>query len=495
MAAVRFQTGWRRFVPVIGYHHVLMIFIAAAIILLSLLLAGCSSTSPLIPDIYLISLYYHKYAPVFSPTQVDPGVTTAIANVVGNADLTVRVGYFGMCIRSEGSGWMCNTNSTALADLVSVDQDPLNLRLFDNIVLPASADFHVHLRQASLMHTVVSTPQAGGVDTVYVMPNLNPPIDTFLMTLYLNDKITPEVIHAAKASGAIAGVKSYPRGVTTGSDGGVKGVDYSPYYPVFAAMEQAGLVLNLHGECPFADADAGDEEPEAAADDESAVVDVLNAEEKFLPTLREVVTRFPKLKVVLEHVTTRAAVEYVRQLKRDGFDNVRATITAHHLWLTVDDWAGDGLNFCKPVAKREADRRALLRAGLHADGLFFLGSDSAPHLLSRKKGVVGKDGLDKCSAGVFTQPIVTQLVLEAWEAAVRRGLLREEDVKRPGVVEGFLGVWGREFYGVEQSQRRIRIRAGDETVKEILRVEGEDRNDGIVPFWIGKKIYSLEWVE
>ncbi|RMZ84213.1 hypothetical protein DV738_g475, partial [Chaetothyriales sp. CBS 135597] len=112
---------------IIGYHHVLMIFIAAAIILLSLLLAGCSSTSPLIPDIYLISLYYQKYAPVFSPTQVDPGVTTAIANVVGNADLTVRVGYFGICIRSEGSGWMCNTNSTALADLVSVDQDPLNL--------------------------------------------------------------------------------------------------------------------------------------------------------------------------------------------------------------------------------------------------------------------------------------------------------------------------------------------------------------------------------
>ncbi|RMZ91384.1 hypothetical protein DV736_g1396, partial [Chaetothyriales sp. CBS 134916] len=114
-------------VDTIGYHHVLMIFIAIAIILLSLLLAGCSSTSPLIPDIYLISLYYQKYAPIFSPTQVDPGITTAIANIVGNADLNVRVGYFGICIRSEGSGWMCNTNSTALADLVSVDQDPLNL--------------------------------------------------------------------------------------------------------------------------------------------------------------------------------------------------------------------------------------------------------------------------------------------------------------------------------------------------------------------------------
>ncbi|RMZ85451.1 hypothetical protein DV737_g839, partial [Chaetothyriales sp. CBS 132003] len=124
---VRFQTGWRRFVPAIGYHHVLMIFIAIAIVLLSLLLAGCSSTSPFIPDIYLISLYYHQYAPIFSPTQVDPGVTTAIVNIVGSANLNVRVGYFGICITSEGSGWMCNTNSTALADLVSVDQDPLNL--------------------------------------------------------------------------------------------------------------------------------------------------------------------------------------------------------------------------------------------------------------------------------------------------------------------------------------------------------------------------------
>ncbi|EXJ73792.1 uncharacterized protein A1O5_03554 [Cladophialophora psammophila CBS 110553] len=125
--ALRFRTGWRRFVPFIGYHHVLMIFIAIAIILLSLLLAGCSSTSPLIPDIYLISLYYQKYPPVFSTVQVDPSVTTAIANIVGNADLNVRVGYFGICIRVDGGAWMCNQNSTALADLVSIDQDPLNL--------------------------------------------------------------------------------------------------------------------------------------------------------------------------------------------------------------------------------------------------------------------------------------------------------------------------------------------------------------------------------
>jgi len=145
MAEVKFATGWGRFFPVIGYHHVLMILIAVAIVLLcksltiaalqfiiantssALLLAGCSSTSPLIPGIYLISLYYLPYPPVFSPTQVDPGVSTAIANIVGNANLNVRVGYFGICIQCGGGAYMCNQNSTALADLVTVDEDPLNL--------------------------------------------------------------------------------------------------------------------------------------------------------------------------------------------------------------------------------------------------------------------------------------------------------------------------------------------------------------------------------
>jgi len=141
MAEVRFATGWRRFFPLIGYHHVLMILIAIAIILLSLLLAGCSSTSPLIPDIFLISLYYQHYPATFSATQVDPGVTTAIANIVGNANLLVRVGYFGICIQYSGSAFMCNNNATALADLVTVDQDPLNLiwvaqTFKDSIVFP-----------------------------------------------------------------------------------------------------------------------------------------------------------------------------------------------------------------------------------------------------------------------------------------------------------------------------------------------------------------------
>ena len=128
-------------VPFLGYHHVLMILIAIAIVLLSLLLAGCSSSSPMIPNIFLISLYYQSYAPNFDPAQVDPGVTTAIANIVGQAQLEVRVGYFGICINPDGGSFLCSNNASSLAGQVSVDQDPLNLiwvasTFKDSIVFP-----------------------------------------------------------------------------------------------------------------------------------------------------------------------------------------------------------------------------------------------------------------------------------------------------------------------------------------------------------------------
>lgn len=107
----------------------------------ALLLAGCSSTSPLIPGIFLISMYYQKYSPAYDPAQVDPAVTTAIANIVGGARLEVRVGYFGVCVTPDGGGYLCSNNATALAEQVSIDQDPLNLiwvasTFKDSIVFP-----------------------------------------------------------------------------------------------------------------------------------------------------------------------------------------------------------------------------------------------------------------------------------------------------------------------------------------------------------------------
>ncbi|KAI9800233.1 MAG: hypothetical protein M1825_004217 [Sarcosagium campestre] len=141
MANVRFAVGIQRLIPFLGYHHVLMILIAVAIILLSLLLAGCSSSSPLIPNIFLISLYYESYTPTYDPAQVDPGVSQAIANIVGQAQLEARVGYFGICINPDGGAWLCSNNASSLAGQVSVDQDPLNLiwvasTFKDSIVFP-----------------------------------------------------------------------------------------------------------------------------------------------------------------------------------------------------------------------------------------------------------------------------------------------------------------------------------------------------------------------
>ena len=210
--------------------------------------------------------------------------------------------------------------------------------------LPAAADFHVHLRDGAMSEAVVPTIRNGGVNTAYVMPNLVPPVTTvkqaldyrarlqaidssvnYLMTLYLHESITPEVVKEAKLAG-ISGIKSYPAGVTTNSASGV--VSYEPFYPVFAAMEEQGLVLNLHGEMPS---------------DQGQGITILNAESKFLPTLKLLHTKFPKLRIVLEHCSTKDAVETVQACG----ETVVGTLTAHHLFLTVDDWAGEVVSLFK----------------------------------------------------------------------------------------------------------------------------------------------------
>lgn len=314
------------------------------------------------------------------------------------------------------------------------------------------------------------------------------PTTTFLVSLYLSPAITPETITEAAKSKLIYGVKSYPAGVTTNSASGV--VDYEVFYPVFERMQDLGMVLNLHGEVPSED---------------SADVNVMNAEEKFLVTLRGIVQRFPKLKIVLEHCTSQAAVECVKGLHESTGGRVVGTITAHHLFLTIDDVVGDPMNFCKPVAKTGVDRRALLRAVVEGKGAFFFGSDSAPHALGKKYGGgmigVGTDNAvvvpGKCAAGVFTQPYATQLVLEALEAAVQKGVVKAGECTTE-VLEGFLGGYGRAFYGVEGSNRRMRVVHAEERVMEtcaIKKIGGNQVEDVVVPFRRNEKIYSLEMLK
>jgi dihydroorotase len=137
---------------------------------------------------------------------------------------------------------------------------------------------------------------------------------------------------------SVPGVKSYPRGVTTNSDGGIE--SYEMYYPIFETMQEVDMVLNLHGEIPS---------------NASTNTHVLNAEVQFLPHLCKLHATFPKLRIVLEHATTRAAVEAVKGCG----PTVACTITAHHLMLTVDDWAGQSWHYAKPVPKYPDDRQAL----------------------------------------------------------------------------------------------------------------------------------------
>ncbi|QSZ31768.1 hypothetical protein DSL72_001337 [Monilinia vaccinii-corymbosi] len=359
-----------------------------------------------------------------------------------------------------------------------------SLSKFDGLELPAAADFHVHLRDGKMMETVVPTIRMGGVDTVYVMPNLVPPITTvsaalaykerlqaidptvkYLMTLYLHESITPETVREAKKAG-IVGIKSYPAGVTTNSSSGV--LSYEPFYPIFAAMQDEGLILNLHGECPS---------------DHQNNITILNAEASFLPTLKSLHQEFPTLKIVLEHCTTAAAIQAVNECG----PTVVGTLTAHHLFLTIDHWADDAFHFCKPVAKLPSDRTALLRAVVHDGERFFLGTDSAPHDLSMKKG-----GKGKTAAGVFTQAHAVGHVLTALEQGVDMGVLRSEDVTVE-VLEGFLGKRGRAFYGIPEEggeeRGRIVVRRGGEVVRASFTGEGVE----IVPFWRGQEIWSVEW--
>ncbi|KAI5294075.1 hypothetical protein KEM52_004736 [Ascosphaera acerosa] len=127
MAIVVGRSAFRKWYRSVGYHHYLVIILVVAIILLSLLLAGCSSSSPRIPEIFLASFYYDSYSPVIDGAQADPAFWSAIQNVVGGAELEVRVGYFGICIQPDGGSYICNNNATILADVVNADQDPLNL--------------------------------------------------------------------------------------------------------------------------------------------------------------------------------------------------------------------------------------------------------------------------------------------------------------------------------------------------------------------------------
>ncbi len=266
-------------------------------------------------------------------------------------------------------------------------------------------------------------------------------------------------------------------------------LDYTLFYPVFAEMEKQNMILNLHGEVPSTPSHApvsgttSTTSPNTTEGqtNNNAAITILNAEQSFLPTLLTLHNLFPSLRIILEHCSTAAALAAVRSCG----PTVSGTLTAHHLSLIIDDWAGDPFCFCKPVAKTPEDRDALLRGLVESEGRFFLGTDSAPHASVKKRGE------DKVAAGVFTQPYALGYVLDALARGVSRGVVREEQVTRE-VLEGFFGGWGRRFYGIEEKgAERIVLRKKGEKIMGVLKKEGVSVE--VVPFRHGEETWSVEW--
>jgi dihydroorotase len=335
------------------------------------------------------------------------------------------------------------------------------------LTLKRPDDWHLHLRDGATLAAVVphSARQFG---RAMIMPNLNPPVTTTalalayrerilaavpadsgftpLMTLYLTDQTTPAEIAAARNSGYVSALKMYPAGATTHSDAGV--TDLRRLDPVLDAMAAAGLPLLLHGEVT------------------DPAVDVFDRESVFIEqVLRNMLVRHPKLKIVLEHITTRQGIDFVRS----AGPNVAGTLTAHHLLWNRNAMFQGGLNphaYCLPVLKRESHREALLEAATSGDACFFLGTDSAPHQRTAKETACG-------CAGVYTAHAALELYATAFEEAGRMENL-----------EAFASLNGPTFHGLPTATETITLERTAWRVPEVYGL-GEGT---VVPMWAGREI-------
>jgi dihydroorotase len=301
-------------------------------------------------------------------------------------------------------------------------------------------DWHLHVRDGAALHTVVPHT-AAQFGRAIIMPNLKPPVTTAeqalayrqrilaavpqgmsfepLMTLYLTDNLPPEEIARAKAAGVVA-VKLYPAGATTNSDAGV--TDLRKTYRTLEAMQREGVLLLVHGEVT---------DPAIDLFDREAVF----IEQQLAPLRRD----FPELKIVMEHITTREAAQYVAEADQ----YLGATITAHHLLYNRNAIFTGGIRphyYCLPVLKRETHRQALVAAATSGSAKFFLGTDSAPHPAHLKEHATG-------CAGCYTAHAAIEMYAEAFDAA---GALDK--------LEAFASFNGPAFYGLPRNQGQITLR-------------------------------------
>lgn len=320
-------------------------------------------------------------------------------------------------------------------------------------------DFHVHLRQGPMMAAYVSRT-AAHFGRFLAMPNVVPPLVTAtgvsdyhkalvtsasfysavpLSTFKLIPGMGRDEVLGCAAAGAIAG-KYYPAGATTNATDGV--ADPDSVVAELTAMEQSGLVLSIHGEDPQ--------------------VAVLEREQAFLPVVDRLVARYPKLRIVLEHISTKEAVCAVKAWPA----RVAATITAHHLSYTIDDLLGDRLEqgyYCKPLLKTVQDRQALVEAAVSGSPRFFFGSDSAPHTFVAKTAG---------AAGSYSAPVAMSLLATVFDEA--RSLDR---------LEGFCSEAGARFYGLLPNKGLLALTPETWTVPTLI--------DGVAPLAAGR---TLSWV-
>ncbi len=335
------------------------------------------------------------------------------------------------------------------------------------ITLPKPDDWHCHLRDGHYLSTTVPHT-AARFGRAVVMPNLMPPVTTIaavqsyyqriqhyipdhtqfqpLMTLYLTEQTTPELIYQAAQHPHIIGCKLYPAGATTHSQAGVH--DITRLYPIFAAMERAHLPLLIHGEVTT---------PE---------VDIFDREAVFIDTvLTKLLTNFPALKVVLEHITTQYAVDFI--CSQTG--NIGATITVHHLYLNRNDLLVGGIRpdyYCLPIVKCETDRLALLKVACSGHPQFFLGTDSAPHPTTAKYQACG-------CAGIYTAHAAIELLAELFVANNARQQLA-----------AFASINGAQFYQLPIATEPIHLIRLPWKLPERFAF-GEDY---VIPFFAGKTV-------
>jgi dihydroorotase len=328
-------------------------------------------------------------------------------------------------------------------------------------------DWHLHLRDGEALRAVLPHT-AARFGRAIVMPNLRPPVTTTalaiayhrrilahlpagsafrpLMTLYLTDQTEPAEVDRARESELVFGFKLYPAGATTHSDAGV--TDVRRIDGVLERMSEAGTILEVHGETT------------------DSRTDVFDREARFIEeVLAPLAERHPRLRIVLEHATTRRAVEFVRTARA----GIAATITPQHLLLNRNALFAGGIrphHFCLPVLKAEGDREALLEAATSGDRRFFLGTDSAPHARSAKEAACG-------CAGVFSAHAGIELYAEAFAAAGRLDRL-----------EGFASEFGADFYGLPRNADFITLRREPWEVPAALPFGAEE----LVPLRAGERI-------